>query len=85
MVTRSCSPPVRVGCVSQPVASRATNTNIAFSFCRISDPMTPAHSILGMGSVGWDVCDPEQGVGLYAGGDSHLLKLELISTPPEKC
>ena len=85
MVTRSCSPPVRVGGVSQSVTSRATNTNIAFSFCRISDPRTPAHSILGMGSVGWDVCDPEQGVGLYAGGDSHLLKLELISTPPEKC
>ena len=47
--------------------------------------MNPAKSDLGLESVVWVGCDPEQGGGSYAGGGDHLLKLELTSTPLEKC
>ena len=59
--------------------------NITFSSWRNVEKMNPAKSDVGMESVVWVGCDPEQGGGLYAGGGDHLLKLELTSTPFEKC
>ena len=87
-VALGCAPPVRscepASCgIRQPVSSRARSTNIAFFFCCSRDTRAPTQRVWGLGLV--EVGALEQGMGLGAGGVSHLRKLECVSRPPDQC